>query len=100
MAPAPDARRVSIPPLHELRLELEPSEAASVRLVAGTAEMFGFELLQGHDNPLGYDVKTAVFTWTGCDVEMSSFDCCRALHRAFRMKLGREGCLRRAAHAA
>ena len=71
MAPAPNGRRYTIPPLHELRLELEQGESCSVRLIGGNAEMFGFELLPGQENPLGEEVKAAVFSWTGAEVEMS-----------------------------
>ena len=71
MAPPPTPRRVNIPPLHELRLELEKNEVCSVKLLNGSAEIFGFELLQNVENPLGEEVKAAVFSWTGAEVEMS-----------------------------
>ena len=94
MAPGPPTpRRVTIPPLHELRLELELGESCSVRLVGGNAEMFGFELLPGQDNPLGSEVKAAVFSWTGAEVEMSLPCCC---WRCFAAVVVRESgrCLR------
>lgn len=67
----PTPRIVQVPPLHELRIELERGEACSVKLVAGTAEIFGFELVPGFENPLAEECKAAIFTWTGCDLEIS-----------------------------
>jgi polyribonucleotide 5'-hydroxyl-kinase len=71
MAPPPSPRRVNIPPLHELRFELEKGEACSIKLVNGSAEIFGFDLLPYIEHPLGDEVRAAVFSWTGAEVEMS-----------------------------
>ena len=71
MAPPPSPRRVNIPPLHELRFELEKGEACSIKLVNGSAEIFGFDLLPYIEHPLEDEVRAAVFSWTGAEVEMS-----------------------------
>lgn len=62
---------VQVPPLHELRIELEKGESCSIKLLGGTAEIFGFELSPGFENPLAEECKAAIFTWTGCDLEIS-----------------------------
>lgn len=67
----PTPRVVQVPPLHELRIELEKGESCSIKLLGGTAEIFGFELLPGFENPLAEECKAAIFTWTGCDLEIS-----------------------------
>ena len=71
MPPAPESQRVIIQPLTEYRIELENHEAVAIRLLNGAAEIFGFELAEGIDYPLAEEVKAAVFTWTGCEIEMS-----------------------------
>lgn len=67
----PTPRVIQVPPLHEFRIELEKGESCSIKLLGGTAEIFGFELLPGFENPLAEECKAAVFTWTGCDLEIS-----------------------------
>jgi polyribonucleotide 5'-hydroxyl-kinase len=67
----PTPRVVQVPPLHELRIELEKGESCSIKLLGGTAEIFGFELSPGFENPLAEECKAAIFTWTGCDLEIS-----------------------------
>lgn len=71
MAPPPTPRRVVVQPLQELRIELEADEGVSVRLLNGTAEIFGHELASGLEWPLTNECRAAVFTWTGCEIEMS-----------------------------
>lgn len=68
---APPTRHVSLPPLHEFRFELEPSEAISVTLLQGTAEVFGFELVPGQPHPFGDEVRAAVWTASGAELQMS-----------------------------
>lgn len=65
-----DVRRHIIQPLTELRLELENDDAIEVKLLNGTAEIFGLELVQGLEYPLGEEARVAVFSWTGCEVEL------------------------------
>jgi hypothetical protein len=72
MAPAPPLRRVSLPPLHEFRFELEPNETIAITLLQGTAEVFGFELVPGQPHPFGDEVRAAVWTSGGAELEMSS----------------------------
>jgi len=53
----------------ELRIDVDHGHKFEVRLVEGTAEVFGAELNQ---NPYAVeDVKLAIFTWTGCVLEVS-----------------------------
>lgn len=68
MAALPAARRVVIQPLHELRIELEKHEAVSIKLLNGTAEIFGHELTPNVEWPLGEEVRVAVYSWTGAEV--------------------------------
>ena len=71
MPPPADSSRVVIQPLTEYRIELEKHEAIAVRLLNGAAEIFGYELAEGIEYPLAEEVRAAVFTWTGCEIEMS-----------------------------
>lgn len=61
----------------EYRFELDENQAISIKLVSGTAECFGLELALDVVYPFGNEVKAAIFTWTGCELEMSSR---RSLH--------------------
>ncbi|KAK4052851.1 Cleavage polyadenylation factor subunit clp1 [Microbotryomycetes sp. JL201] len=74
MSSAPAIRRVSLPPLHEFRFELEPKESISITLVQGRAEVFGCELVAGQAHPFGDEVRAAVWTPDGAELEMSSHD--------------------------
>jgi polyribonucleotide 5'-hydroxyl-kinase len=67
----PDGRRVTLSALQELRLELDKGEAVTVRLLSGTAEVFGLELVLHADYPFGDEAKVAIFSWRGCDLEIS-----------------------------
>lgn len=69
----PPLRRVSLPPLHEFRFELEPKEAIAITLLQGTAEVFGCELVPGQPHPFGDEVRAAVWTSEGAELEMSPF---------------------------
>ncbi|GAA5866182.1 hypothetical protein JCM8547_007195 [Rhodosporidiobolus lusitaniae] len=69
-------RSFSVPPTHELRFELEsPSDALSIKVVHGYAELFGFELLPGRTYSFSHEQRGAV--WApgvnneGAEVEMS-----------------------------
>lgn len=83
MAPPPTPRRVVVQPLQELRIELEAGEAVSVKLLNGSAEIFGHELAQGLDWPLTDEVRAAIFTWTGCELEISRL----SVHRRDRQQV-------------
>jgi len=74
MAPPPTPRRVVIQPLHEFRIELEKGEAVSIKLLNGTAEIYGHELTPNLEWPLGEEVKVAVYSWTGAEVVSLSSD--------------------------
>lgn len=67
----PPLRRVQLPPLHEFCFELEPREVISVTLLNGTAEVFGFELVPGQPHPFGDEVRAAVWTSEGAELEIS-----------------------------
>lgn len=71
------SRRFVIPPAHELRFELEsPTDALSITLVSGFAELFGFELVQGASYGFSHEQRGAVWApgvnGEGAEVEMSS----------------------------
>lgn len=68
---AANARPFTLAPLHEYRFELDPAESMALRLVDGTAELFGLELATGQDYPFGDEARGAVFTWHGATLEMS-----------------------------
>lgn len=63
-------RSFSLPALHEYRFELDPGEAITVRLVSGTAEISGFELTSGQEYCFGDEVRAAIFSWHGADLEV------------------------------
>ncbi|EGG05280.1 uncharacterized protein MELLADRAFT_88142 [Melampsora larici-populina 98AG31] len=69
--PSLPTRSFKLLALHEYRFELDPAESISIRLVQGTAELFGFELAVGHDYPFGDEARAAIFSWHGADLEMS-----------------------------
>ena len=68
---SPPVRTLSLPPLHEYRFELDPSEALSITLLSGTAEVFGFELTKGQPHPFGEELRAAVWSSSGAEIEMS-----------------------------
>ncbi|GAA5886512.1 hypothetical protein JCM6882_001667 [Rhodosporidiobolus microsporus] len=73
------SRRFTIPPTHELRFELEsPTDALSVTLLSGYAEIFGFELVPGHTYGFSNEMRGAVWApgvnGEAAEVEMRSLD--------------------------
>lgn len=77
-------RRVYLPPRSEYRFELEPSEQLSIRLLPNPlaqtpneqpdAEIFGAELVGGSQErwyPFGDEVKAAVSSWRGAEIEIA-----------------------------
>lgn len=69
---SPPVRVLSLPPLHEYRFELDPTEALSITLLNGTAEVFGFELTKGQPHPFGEELRAAVWSSSGAEIEMSA----------------------------
>ncbi|GAA5942733.1 cleavage polyadenylation factor subunit CLP1 [Sporobolomyces koalae] len=71
-------RRFSVPPGHELRFELESqTDAISITLVSGYAEVFGFELVRGATYGFSNEQRGAVWAsgvqGEGAELEMSPF---------------------------
>ncbi|WOL08760.1 hypothetical protein Cni_G17513 [Canna indica] len=54
----------------ELRVEAGPEAPLRIRLVSGTAEIFGTELPPGNWLPIPPRSKIAVFTWHGATIEL------------------------------
>ena len=71
MSNNPPRRQISLLPLQEFRFELEPGESLAVTLLQGSAEVFGFELVPGQPHPFGDEVRAAVWTPNGAELEMS-----------------------------
>ncbi|KAG0152522.1 hypothetical protein CROQUDRAFT_649945 [Cronartium quercuum f. sp. fusiforme G11] len=73
MAPStsPPTRSFTLLSLHEYRFELEPTESISIRLIDGTAEIFGFELTTGQDYPFGDEARAAIFSWHGANLQVT-----------------------------
>ncbi|KAI5480267.1 pre-mRNA cleavage complex II Clp1 [Pseudohyphozyma bogoriensis] len=67
----PPKRRLTLPPLHEFRFELEQGEALAITLLQGTAEVFGFELVKDLAHPFGDEARAAVWSPNGAEIEMS-----------------------------
>jgi polyribonucleotide 5'-hydroxyl-kinase len=55
---------------NELRIEIDENESISLRLIAGTAEIFGTEIAQDHVYKFAF-TNVAVFTWHGCKIEVT-----------------------------
>jgi polyribonucleotide 5'-hydroxyl-kinase len=55
----------------ELRFEVDPTELVVMKLLSGTAELFGSELPRGVDVVFQQGGSGAIFTWHGCDLEVS-----------------------------
>ncbi|KAL6888901.1 hypothetical protein ACP4OV_009927 [Aristida adscensionis] len=68
-APQPP-RQYKLAPQSELRVEVLPDAPLRVRLVAGTAEIFGTELPPEGWVPVPPRSKIAIFTWHGATVEL------------------------------
>lgn len=69
-------RRYQVPACHELRFELEtPTDAISITLTSGYAEVFGFELVPGATYGFGNEQRGAVWAagvnGEGAELEMS-----------------------------
>lgn len=67
----PPVRKVSLPPLHEFRFELDQNESLAITLLQGSAEVFGFELVPGQPHPFGDEARAAVWSAEGAELEMS-----------------------------
>lgn len=78
----PSAPRIKeLAPGCELRIIVDDDKHARVRLVAegqrpgqavaSSAEIFGAELVPGHDYPLLGGTRTAIYTWHGCKIQVS-----------------------------
>lgn len=57
----------------EIRCEVQENELLTLRLVAGSAEIFGVEMAPNKDY-MFKDQNIAVFTWYGCTIESSGAD--------------------------
>ncbi|KAF8691525.1 hypothetical protein HU200_040672 [Digitaria exilis] len=69
-AAAPPPRQFKLDPRSELRVEVPPDAPLRVRLVAGTAEIFGTELPPEGWVPIPPRSKIAIFTWHGATLEL------------------------------
>ncbi|KAL1303986.1 hypothetical protein AAFC00_000431 [Neodothiora populina] len=71
--PAPSSlppRTEELPPRSELRFEVGLTRTYSIRLLRGTAELFGTELAPSATHTFSGGTKGAVFTWHGCALEI------------------------------
>lgn len=55
----------------ELRFEIDQTELVVMKLLSGTAELFGSELPRGVEVVFQQGGSGAIFTWHGCDLEVS-----------------------------
>lgn len=58
---------------HELRCEVKENEWLNVRLLNGSAEIFGVELAPNREYTF-HDHNFAIYTWYGCTIETSGAD--------------------------
>lgn len=65
------SRTITLEALQEWRFELDKQEAITVKLSSGTAECFGLELAHQVEYPFGDEARAAIFSWRGCELEMS-----------------------------
>ncbi|KAK9814877.1 hypothetical protein WJX73_001129 [Symbiochloris irregularis] len=63
------SRTFQLPATEELRLEVRQGHTILIKLLDGTAEIFGTELYLGTPIEL-HGQKTAVYTWHGCKLEL------------------------------
>lgn len=63
------SREISLGPDHEFRFEVDFNTRAIVKLIQGTAEIFGTELAVGVEYSFT-GRKAAVYTWHGCTLEV------------------------------
>ncbi|KAK3389232.1 Pre-mRNA cleavage complex II protein Clp1-domain-containing protein [Podospora didyma] len=75
-ATASTNRTISLTPFGEWRFDVPRSSTAGVkvRLVSGTAERDGVELALSQTYTFVHTMKSKLFTWTGCTLEISG-DC-------------------------
>ncbi|EJD53335.1 cleavage/polyadenylation factor ia subunit Clp1p, partial [Auricularia subglabra TFB-10046 SS5] len=71
------SRKWVLEPESEYRFELDPGASLSITarllpVVRGTAEVFGAELAPKRAYVFAQECKAAVFTWEGCQLEMSN----------------------------
>lgn len=59
-----------LPEHNELRFEVEQSEVVTVKLLSGTAEMFGSEMPRGQEIVFDRGGAGCIYTWHGCEVEV------------------------------
>ncbi|ORX91606.1 Clp1-domain-containing protein, partial [Basidiobolus meristosporus CBS 931.73] len=57
-------------PEHEFRFEVDYKDKISIKLLSGTAEIFGTELIVGREYEF-CGKKLALFTWHGCTFELA-----------------------------
>ena len=72
-ADPPAGERYALAANNELRLEVPPGRAATIRLASGSAEVFGAEMAPGRPYSVG-GTNAAVFTWHGCEVDVDADD--------------------------
>lgn len=58
----------------EMRCEVPENDFLTLRLVAGSAEVFGVEMAMNKDYTFR-DQNIAVFTWYGCSIESYGGEC-------------------------
>ncbi|KAF2395628.1 Clp1-domain-containing protein [Trichodelitschia bisporula] len=69
-APSPTSRTHTLPPRTEYRFESPPHSPLTIKLLSGTAELFGTELAP--QVPYNFQhAKGAVYTWHGCVLEIT-----------------------------
>lgn len=69
-------RRYAVPPAQELRFELEnPTDALSLKVISGYAELFGIELVTGATYGFSHEQRGGVWVpginGEGAEIEMS-----------------------------
>ncbi|KAI8060129.1 Pre-mRNA cleavage complex II protein Clp1-domain-containing protein [Gongronella butleri] len=69
MNETPIARSIDLEPDSEFRFEVDFEAKASIKLVKGTAEIFGTELAQGVEYTFS-GRKAAIYTWHGCTLDV------------------------------
>jgi polyribonucleotide 5'-hydroxyl-kinase len=71
MVSSGSTRRLTLPALNEYRFELDPLERLQITLISGHAELFGLELAPGQPYPFNNEVKAAIWSPTGAELEIS-----------------------------
>ncbi|THH06497.1 hypothetical protein EW145_g4045 [Phellinidium pouzarii] len=57
-------------PETEYRFELDPDTTLAIKIIRGSAEVFGAELSEGVTHLFGSECKAAVYTWQGCTLQI------------------------------